>query len=169
MIDIAKTRSNIISECQSNIDYIKNTSMKITKYFSKESVHHFPNLEYLLELIYKQLPSQGKFLIISSADNLLFYPFFEKLKSYLRSLTDTLQERLYQMKNSKFHIHIYHHSYDVMLKKEKWFKKLRNKFISSLSLFTDDEIEEGIAELNATLDDVVQFELKYDFILLSKE
>jgi hypothetical protein len=169
MIEQALKKRSVTAICQSNHDFIRNYDHNyITKYLTKESIHHFPDLENLLELMYEKMPMNGKFLIISSADNCLFYPFFNKLKLYLQDQVSAFDELFHLIQQSKFHIDVKRYEYQTIIKKEKWLLMIQGRFISSISKFSDDEINEGIIELQQSLPEDILITLKYDFLTLTK-
>ena len=56
--------------------------------------------------------------------------------------------------------------------KDEWYQKIRGRYRTVLELFTDEEIEAGIAELEQTTlknTDVVMFENKYHYFVAIKE
>lgn len=170
MIKYARDKKGILPLCMPVEKFVKNPDHPITKFLAKGSIHHFENHRALYQDIYKCLPIGGKFLIITSADNCRSYPFFKKVDEWLAQQSSTLESLFKETHETSFKVSTSEKTYQAVITKQKWFTMLRGRFISSLSQFSDEEIEEGIKELNHTLQDSenVPISTKWFFITLEK-
>lgn len=114
----------------------------------KQAFHHLVSSrpETLLSAMYRMLRPGGAGLILTMPPTIL-YPMFEAARRQFEK-TQLNQEVLYQqLKQAGFHVAEGVIDYPVELSKEKFFQNIRSRFISTLSDFSEAEIEAGIQEI----------------------
>lgn len=141
------------------------------KFLFCHSAHHFPDRRKTFGKAFKAIPVGSVCLLIVDDYSNLTLPLFSKalkkqsLKLKGSSLSCDLSQAGFsteQLKGKSLY------SYT----KDEWYEKLRGRYRSILELFTDEEIEAGIAELEQTTlknVDVVQYENKYHYFVAIKE
>lgn len=118
-----------------------------TKMLFKEVIHHIRDREHFWKTVYTSLPHNGKILIITRPQNIAF-PFFTAAKVEFgrnQPSQDMLEDELHL---GGFSITTHLRSHTFTLSKEDWYTMLRHRFMSDLGVFTDNEIEEGIIEID---------------------
>ena len=78
------------------------------------------------------------------------------------------------LRKANFEVEVSEEKIYVGLKKSRWYEMLRGRFQSTLSEFTDEEIEDGINELETgklkglCLEDEVKLHYSYDILKATK-
>ena len=131
----------------------------------KELIHHISigDLEKMFSGLYRQLEVGGTALTITRPQEVDF-PFFEKAREVWRNNQPAIELIVPPMRAAGFDVIVYTKSYPVKLKKADWIKMVSNKFWSTFSLCTPEELSNGIHELEEKFRDVE--ELTFDDNLL---
>ena len=170
MVDQARARKEIIAVHQSVKEFVSNKENKVTKYIAQRSVHHFEDRANLWSEMYQNLPRGGKLLTVTSSDNCQSYPFPSIVAKWLKAQTSSFEALFSEFKETEFDVAASEKYYKSLIPKRTWFEMIRGRFISSLSQFTDDELEAGIMELDGTLtEDSVEVTVNYYFFVLEKK
>jgi len=137
--------------------------------YIRGAFHHF-NREHLkntLDGIYKKLKMGGRFLIEKPADRFDCLPYPERVVKLMNQMEIPRSETIELMKQSKF-VLVESHRHEFAVEKEKieLFESYRKRLCSGFSMFTDAEIEEGIAEVDEKYSgDIVKYVDQRDFIV----
>jgi ubiquinone/menaquinone biosynthesis C-methylase UbiE len=143
----AKKLENITAVCCDAHDFLASHT-PFSKILFKEVIHHIPMRAEFWKILYDSLQSGGKILIITRPQKIDF-PFFEAAKvEFARNQPPfTLVET--ELKACGFEVKITPRNHTFTLAKESWYEMLRHRFMSDLGIFSDEEIEEGILEIEA--------------------
>ncbi|MDD2829165.1 MAG: class I SAM-dependent methyltransferase [Sulfuricurvum sp.] len=136
--------------------------LSYTKMLFKEVIHHLAERSHLWEQVYQQLPLQGKLLIITRPQEVEF-PFWQKAKDAFKSHQPPFSLLQKELEHAGFRVNILSDAHTFQLSKEDWFTMLRYRFMSDLSDFSDEEIDEGIKEIDLLYSDAY-LEIK-DYLL----
>ncbi len=76
---------------------------------------------------------------------------FDKAKDKFRENQPNYMDLINEVKKDNFEIKTYKDDFGFQLDKEKWYQMIKDRFMSDLSEFSNEEIDEGIAELEKKL------------------
>ncbi len=118
------------------------------KVLLKEVVHHIPAREKLWQYLQAKLPERGKILIVTRPQDIAL-PLFEQAKAAFRQKQPHHETLIAELESCGFKTHLKIYPYSFALNKSTWFEMIRNRFMSDLAGFTEEEIEAGIREIDA--------------------
>jgi len=146
MLGKAKKLPGVSILCADALSFAQREDVAYDKIFIKEAVHHFRDRVNIFKGIYGQLAPEGRLLIITRPSQPEF-PFFEAaLKAFGRSQPDYNIFKK-ELESAGFRVNVQLRPYPLTLEKVRWFKMLRQRFMSNLANFSDEQIEQGIEEL----------------------
>jgi len=123
-------------------------AIPFTKMLLKEVIHHIGEREIFWKNVYEALPHGGKLLIITRPQHIAF-PFFKAAKEVFARNQPPHELFETQLRKCGFEVETTLRSHTFTLPKESWYEMLRHRFMSDLGIFSDEEIEEGIREIEA--------------------
>lgn len=129
-------------------------NLPYTKLLLKEVIHHISDREPFWKNIYNQLPPDGKLLIITRPQDIDF-PFFDAAKEAFARNQPPYEALESELHEAGFFVDIQCRSHTFTLPKQQWYLMLRHRFMSDLSSFSDQEIEEGIEEIEKNHPDTI--------------
>ena len=139
-------------------DFFSKNKNKFDLILIKQTIHllNMNEIKKLLILLKKNLSQNGKILIFTLDTNKNELPTFELMKTKLiKSLERDkkilkLITKLYTYKKSKF-------IYKVNIKKKKYLRMIRNRYMSTLLSLTVEELQKGINEIDSQYKDNIKF------------
>lgn len=149
MANLAKINENFLVFNENCGDFFKR-KIHFDKILFKEVIHHINNRSELWNNLYNSLNSKGKFLIITRPQNIKI-PLFNKAKEKFKKNQPDYIDLINEAKLYNFNVKFLLDDISFQVGKEKWYQMLKDRFMSDLSTFTDEEIENGIAELEDEL------------------
>ena len=111
------------------------------RFFFCQTFHHVFDPEPFLKKIYERIPVGSKIILAQLVENLLW----ADLKKMSKPVTSRPTEQY--LSNAGFTVSKHVESDVGIRSKEEYFEGLRNRMWSALQLYSDEEIEKGIAEL----------------------
>lgn len=174
MIAQAKTRANpALKPLHGDVETFLATDEKCDRVMFKEVVHHIPTSERdrVFSGLYKRLPPGGRVLIITRPSILGDHPFPDFFLKYWAENQPTPESYEEHLRQAGFEVVSRPpEGFPLCITKEVWYRMLRDKFWSWLAQFSDEKIEEGIAELEKRYPDTEEFnfEEKLNFIVGTK-
>lgn len=149
MANIVRNNSNFLVFNETS-EIFFNREISFDKILFKEVIHHIKDRKELWEKLYKNLNKEGAFLIITRPQNTKL-PLFDKAKDKFRENQPNYMDLINEVKKDNFEIKTYKDDFVFQLDKEKWYQMIKDRFMSDLSEFSNEEIDEGIAELEKKL------------------
>lgn len=146
MCDLAKKHSSIETICSDVFYFLNYLQQQYNKILFKEVIHHITNRTNLWNDIYDTIDNEGKLLIYTRPRKIKF-PLFQKAKKEFYNNQPSYDEIISELETSKFKTSVSLESFTFELPKEEWYNMLKSRFMSDLSVFTDEEIIDGIQEL----------------------
>ncbi len=143
----ASKLSNITAICADAHAFIASKT-PFSKMLLKEVIHHITDRERFWNHVHEALPHEGKLLIITRPQRIAF-PFFDAAKEAFAKNQPPHESIETELQKSGFHIITQCRSHTFTLPKESWYEMLRHRFMSDLGVFSDEEIEEGILEIES--------------------
>jgi len=167
MCNIAEEYSNFKTICSDAFFFVNELKYEYTKILFKEVVHHIDNRKKLWNDIFNSINKNGRILIYTRPQNIKF-PLFKKAKEEFFKNQPHYDLIVNELENVGFRVEVSLESFTFELSKEEWYDMLKAKFMSDLSVFSDEEILEGINELENnnqsntyTLEDEIIFIISY--------
>lgn len=145
MCDEAEKLPNITAICADAHAFLAE-KIPFTKMLLKEVIHHIDKREIFWKNVYESLPHEGKLLIITRPQHIAF-PFFKAAKEVFARNQPPHELFETQLRECEFNVQTTLRSHTFTLPKESWYEMLRHRFMSDLGVFSDQEIEEGIREI----------------------
>lgn len=150
MCDEASKFSNITTVCTDAHGFLKQ-NIPFTKMLLKEVIHHITDRETFWLNAYNSLPYGGKLLVITRPQQISF-PLFDAAREAFARNQPPHEIIETELLKSGFDIHTSHRSHTFALNKKSWYEMLRHRFMSDLGVFSDQEIDEGIKEIESRYD-----------------
>ena len=123
-------------------------SKDYNKYLFLSVVHHLPDQKETFESAYQCLPKGGEILIIRQKYK-HFPPLWNRAHSLLTSNdNNTFESNIEALKGAGFTVISEEEGKKEILVKKEYFDQLRHRKFSNLHSLTDEEIEEGLRELD---------------------
>lgn len=169
MLDKAKELVGVIPYNCDALKFSKEKDQHYDKMLLAGIIHYLDQKVEIFEGLFKQLYDKGKILIVTRPKRTSL-PFFSKaLESFDNSQT-SLSDIENELKLTHFHIKVTKEIRAIKIPKLQWYKSLRERFMSHLSNFSNDEIEIGIKELEEKFKDKKTIDVvdTIIFILLTK-
>lgn len=146
MCDEASKLGNITALCSDAHGFLAE-HIPFTKLLLKEVIHHIGDREHFWKNVYDALPQGGKLLIITRPQHIAF-PFFAAAKEVFARNQPPYKLFESQLIESGFDVTTTQRSHTFTLPKESWYEMIRHRFMSDLGVFSDEEIEAGICEID---------------------
>ena len=189
MLDVAEANKmeNIETLCETAEEFTKR-QIKYDKILIKGTVHHFPaeNIENIFTGIYNQLNEGGILLIEKLSGNkvnflklyvqLIFFvqnagiPFFKRGKEVQLEVHQGLTEKLVGIfeslkfkKVEKFAIECH-----TSKTKDEAIAHIKNRSASSWATLTEDEIEDGVKDVQENFGDIIEYITEMEIIIATK-
>lgn len=168
MCDIASQQPGIEAIC-CDAHAALTMDLGITKVLFKEVIHHIADRREFFKKLYETLPLYGKLLIVTRPQEILF-PFFDEAKQKFADNQPPHEHIADELRECGFTVETEFDEHTFYLSKRDWFDMLRNRFMSDLGSFSDEEIETGIQQIDERFDDsTLLFCDRLIFILGSKQ
>lgn len=136
-----------------------------SKVLIKEAIHHVEDRDRLFRNLYGRLPRGGRLLLVHVPPE-LDYPIFEKALEKAKSWHADPAQLEGQLRKAGFRVE--REGLDVRhsIRKDHYFDQVRSRFMSVLHHFSDQEMEEGLREMEARHGDkpILEFTDHFDFI-----
>ena len=121
------------------------TQSKYNKILINECAHLFPNTLETFRKAHSYLPDDGLLLLIQRS-TVCTFPMWKALKENFAPVSvDTFRSYL---EKAGFNVTVTVECGVTMMSKCDWYDKLRRRIFTALHEFTDDQIEEGLQELD---------------------
>ena len=166
MCAIAEKYTSFKTICGDAFYFITTLKYPYSKILFKEVIHHINNRALLWKNIYNSVQPHGRILIYTRPQNIKF-PLFNKAKDRFKQNQPAYELLVDELQACGFSVNINIESFTFKIPKEKWFHMLHSRFMSDLSSFTDQEIDEGISEIKKYYGNPEVYTLTDEIVFLS--
>jgi len=148
MCAIAKKYTNIETICCDTYYFINTLKYNYNKILFKEVIHHIDDRNKLWSNIYNSIGKNGQILIYTRPKEIRF-PLFEKAKRAFYKNQPSEEMIVSELNNNGFKTKIFIESFTFKLSKKEWHAMIKAKFMSDLSIFSEQELIKGIEEVES--------------------
>lgn len=114
----------------------------------KETVHHFTDMATTVGGLADWLVAGGRMLVVSLPP-WPSYPLFHAARERFAANQPEPEDVAAAMRDAGLHVDLEHEEYPVTVKRDRYFNLVRNRWMSVLSTFSDEELEAGLEEMAA--------------------
>ena len=161
-IDIVKNsdiKKNIVFKKVNAIKFLKETNIMFDLILVKQTIHFFSKKEinFLLNLVKKKLKKNGQVLIFSLKTKNSQIPCFKIMKSKLLKSLKKDEFLLEIIKKNLKNYKLENFSFKVNLKRSKYIKMIKERYISCLLNLSDKDLKNGINEIKLNYKKKIKF------------
>lgn len=164
MLSQIQQSDNLEAICADALSFSER-DIRYDKILLKEMVHFIDKRKTLFEGIHRQLSEDGKLLIVTRPKNTTL-PFFTSALETFAQGQPSLESLIQELSDAGIHPVSFTEEFIFSIAKERWYGMLRNRFMSNLQNLSDDEIEEGIVQLEQTFENKEMIEFRDQIIFL---
>ena len=149
--------------------FIKSSYAKKSSVFLiKEAIHHFNNLQEFLDNLSDLVKfDQNKRILITTRCKISSLNLFKKATQMFESHSiDSYLALRIMLLNSNLNPEISLNSFTQEIQKNNFFSMIKKRFLSTLSNFSDEELHDGIKELEKKFSNTKKIKLKDDFLFI---
>ena len=132
-------------------------------------IHHFQDINFVFSKLSECMPENGVIFIVQQpAETTL--PLFKAAKQAFTDISKRLEPICKVLKAKGFRCRVVTGVESVQLKKEFWYSAIRNKVVSGFERFSDEDLEQGIKELEEEFssEDILKFDLAMEGLVVQK-
>ncbi|NEQ15250.1 MAG: class I SAM-dependent methyltransferase [Moorea sp. SIO3E2] len=150
------------------INFVSETS-GYNKVYMKEAIHHIDNKELLFSSLFEKLTSGGMFLLILLPPTIEYPLFKAALERYERGQPN-YNDLTSLLEKVGFNVSVNFVEYLQSIPKEQYLKMVANRYMSLLSFFDDQQLQEGLAEISEKYaqQSILEFPDRFVFITATK-
>ncbi len=135
------------------------------KIFIKEMIHHISDKQKLIANLFNRLNAGGILLLILLPTT-IEYPLFESAKKRYEQLQPHYRELEDIFERVGFQTSVSFVKYPLSLDKDKYFRMVENRYMSLLSMFSDEEISQGIKEMKKKYSEQLTLDFNDVFVFI---
>jgi ubiquinone/menaquinone biosynthesis C-methylase UbiE len=145
-----------LDECENiepvvgDADSFSQSNTPVDRILIKEAVHHFSDPVRTLAELGSCLRPGGRILIVLLPPR-IEYPLFRAALDKFEELQPHYLDIAQGLRHAELDIEIAHHTINVELPTSRYIDMVMNRYMSLLSEFSDNEIAEGVAEIQSTV------------------
>ena len=121
---------------------------KCNKMLMNTCVHLFPNTQQTFQRAFDYLPENG-LLVVVARSTMCTFPMWQSLKERFTPMPLPLYKEY--LERVEFDVTMAIESHTTEMAKCDWYDKVRRRIFTTLSQFSDEEIEKGTRELDQSL------------------
>ncbi|NEO11557.1 MULTISPECIES: class I SAM-dependent methyltransferase [unclassified Moorena] len=150
------------------ITFVSETS-GYNKVYMKEAIHHVDNKELLFSSLFEKLTTGGIFLLILLPPT-IEYPLFKAALERYERRQPNYNDLTSLLEKVGFNVSVDFVEYLQSIPKEQYLKMVSNRYMSLLSFFDDQQLEEGLAEISEKYaqQSILEFPDRFVFITATK-
>jgi len=169
MLDQIPDGAPVTPICQDALAFSR-SDHRFDKALMKETVHHVEDRPEFFHNVHRQLSDRGRFLLVHVPPR-LDYPLFQRaLERCLKWHADP-DDLEREMQGAGFTVKRDAVDWPHRVPRPKYFEMVRNCYMSVLTSFDPEEIEEGLREMESRYGDreLLEFNDHFDYVLGVKE
>ena len=137
----------------------------LDKIFIKEMIHHISDKQKLIANLFNRLNVGGMLLLILLPPT-IEYPLFESAKKRYEELQPHYQKLENIFEQIGFQTEVSFIKYPLSLDKDKYFRMVESRYMSLLSMFSDEEIRQGINEMQEKYSEQLTLDFNDVFVFI---
>lgn len=136
------------------------------KILIKEMIHHIKDKEKLLQGLFERLNSGGILLLILLPPT-IEYPLFKEALRIYEAVQPHYNDLVNLFQKVGFETTVNFVEYPVSIPKENYFEMVENRYMSLLSRFDDQQLEQGLTEMKQKYHQQSNLEFTDNFVFIS--
>lgn len=146
MLNAIKNQSHVIPYCCDALSFSKDKKIKYDKILLASMVHHLEKRSEIFNGLHNQLNNHGR-ILISTRPPHTSLPFFNSaLKTFQQSQT-AYEHLTSELESAGFSVATHTEKRVINIPRAAWYRMLKERFMSNLIQLSNQEIEDGIEEL----------------------
>lgn len=113
----------------------------------KEAIHHVRDRRTVISGLADLLAPKGRLLVVMLPTH-IDYPLFEEAIRLFERLQPNPEDLVADMQNAGLHADLTYEHFPLSFSKARYLGMVRNRYMSLLSNFDDEQIEQGITEID---------------------
>lgn len=131
----------------------------------KEAIHHVTDRVVVIDGLTRLLLPGGRFLIVMLPTS-IEYPLFKAARDRFRELQPDPKEIAAAMSNAQLEVELSCSDFPLVFQTERYLKMVRDRYLSLLSMFNDEELTAGVAEIRRRyVSESIEFRDRFAFVL----
>lgn len=134
----------------------------------RDAIHHFANPEQTLTNISRDRLMPGGRLVVAMLPTTLHLPLFKLARERLEALQPEPFLVVEALTDAGLQVQTTNVNSALSFSRDRYLQMVRDRYLSVLSVFSDEELETGISEMAAVLPDEVAFIESFVFAIATK-
>ena len=143
---LKKRDQGYLTICSGLEEFVNMSSDKFDKVLLKEVIHHLDNPKLFYQKLKNCLKPNGQILIVTRPQKIEF-PFFNKALEKFSKGQTSQSLILEQLNSTGLETNVEVKKIVIKIKKNRLFKMIENRFMSTFHEFSDQELNEGLKDL----------------------
>lgn len=165
---LARVNSERIeTRCQDAVAFTEQSG-NYNKVVMKEAIHHIPEKERLFNNLYRQVPTEGIFLLLLLPPTIEYPLFTDALQRYEKGQPH-YRNLVAQLETVGFKVATELLDFPIAIDRDRYLNMVKMRYMSLFRHFTDAEIARGIEEIKEKYpDNILKFNDRFVFITANK-
>lgn len=131
----------------------------------KETIHHFGDMPRTIHGLADWLTADGRVLVVT-LPRWPAYPLFQAARERFAANQPEPEDIAAAMRDCGLRVELEYDAYPVTVARDRYFDLVRNRWMSVLSTFSDEELQAGLAEMAAACPEPeLRFPDRFAFVL----
>lgn len=130
----------------------------------KEAIHHVRDREQVLDFFANLLAPGGR-ILVAMLPKSIDYPLFDRALREFNKRQPDPREIADHLERTGLQVDLSYNSFPLTFSKNRYFRMIRNRYMSLLSEFSEEALEEGITEIDRRHpEELLQFSDRFAFV-----
>ena len=166
MLSIARENGAITVQATAEEFFLSEPDYPLRVIFMNGCVHHFDDADLVFSNLAKLLPDDGEcFVSLGNFPANITLPWF-KAEGCEYPATEKVKMLSKLIESKGLQCRLAFNTQSVEVEKERWYDCIRNRYRSTLMPFSDQELEDGIRELEREFEDLHTLKLDFDAVAI---
>ena len=149
LLQIARNREGVVGLQATVAEFVARPDFpEYNKFLMCHCAHHFPDLVATFKAMLQRMPVDGRCVMLYYPAKEITLPLWKKVREMISKCDESPHKE--QMIEAGLAVEVHREVVSYHVTKSFWYKWLRGRAASFFERLTDEEIEQGIAELEKT-------------------
>ena len=172
MLNVAMKNGAITIESTAEDFFATEPNFPLNVIFMNSCIHHFENLDFVFSKMASYMPEDGMCIVCKYPPNTTL-PFFKAAKDAYMKAGDKLEEayKHIDFESKGLTCRKVAGVEKVIMEKMLWYEGIRNRLATFMVTFSDEELEEGIKELEKDFkgQETIKLDITIKALILTKQ